>query len=206
MKLGQSKTKLIVALLTSSMLLNTSLHAEVVVIETPADFDKLIESKRPAVLKFSAEWCGACQAVKDDFDATAGDDEFKNVAFVRIDMDKLGSVGQRYNVTGMPTFVFLENGSEKSRKIGASAATFKEEIRSEIKNAFGSSLNETNVDAKGQVAPAAEQAAPAPAAAQEPAAEGGFVAQIKALIMWVVNGIKHMVMYVVDAIKGLFSK
>lgn len=36
--------------------------------------------------------------------------------FVQVDVDKMRAVAQQYNVTAMPTFVFLKDGQEVAEK------------------------------------------------------------------------------------------
>ena len=45
--------------------------------------------------------------------------EYQNIQFLKIDVDKMGQLSQEYGIQAMPTFVFIKNGKEVSRTKGA---------------------------------------------------------------------------------------
>lgn len=47
------------------------------------------------------------------------DDKFPNIKFVEIDVDESRPIAQKYQITGMPSFVFIHNKKEVSRTVGA---------------------------------------------------------------------------------------
>lgn len=67
------------------------------------------------VLKFSAAWCGPCQALS--MTIKSQDDWGVNIKEVDID-DNLDLAAQ-YSIRSVPTLVMLEDGKEVSRKSGA---------------------------------------------------------------------------------------
>lgn len=67
------------------------------------------------VLKFSASWCGPCQALSNTLKSI--DDLDTQVKEIDID-DELDLAAQ-YNIRSVPTLVVLENGTEVRRKTGA---------------------------------------------------------------------------------------
>lgn len=76
------------------------------------------------VLKFSADWCKPCQALKQIIEETdLGDVEFQDIN-VDYDFD----VVSKYAVRGFPTLVMVdEDGTEIKRHIGLiSASDLKE--------------------------------------------------------------------------------
>lgn len=67
------------------------------------------------VLKFSASWCGPCQALSTTI---KGIDDLE-VEIKEIDIDDQLDLASQYNIRSVPTLVVLENGSEVRRKSGA---------------------------------------------------------------------------------------
>lgn len=62
---------------------------------------------RPTLLDFSATWCGPCKMMKPIFmDLEDTYDDRMN--FVNIDVDDNPELSQRYNITAVPTFIFLD--------------------------------------------------------------------------------------------------
>ena len=41
--------------------------------------------------------------------------EFTNVVFIKVDVDEVEEVAAEYNISCMPTFLFLKNGSKVQR-------------------------------------------------------------------------------------------
>lgn len=76
---------------------------------------KALVSGGPAVIDFYATWCGPCRAVGPKVGELS--EKYQNVRFVQVDVDKMRGVAQQYNVTAMPTFVFLKNGEETGQRV-----------------------------------------------------------------------------------------
>jgi thioredoxin 1 len=67
------------------------------------------------VLKFSAAWCGPCQALS----TTLKSIDDLGVEIKEIDIDDQLDLAAQYNIRSVPTLVVLESGSEVRRKSGA---------------------------------------------------------------------------------------
>ncbi|KAJ0982824.1 hypothetical protein J5N97_011079 [Dioscorea zingiberensis] len=75
------------------------------------------DSNKLMVIDFSAAWCGPCRMIEPAFKAMAA--KFTDVVFVKIDVDELRDVSQKWQVEAMPTFVLVKGGKEVSRVVGA---------------------------------------------------------------------------------------
>ena len=67
------------------------------------------------VLKFSASWCGPCQALS----MTLKGLEDNAIPIREVDIDDNLDLAAEYNVRSVPTMVMLENGSEIKRVMGS---------------------------------------------------------------------------------------
>lgn len=83
-----------------------------------ATFDaEVAQSPVPVLLDFGATWCGPCKALKPILEglapAYAG-----RAKLVYVDADKARATAVKFNVTQLPTVVFVKGGQEKGRLIG----------------------------------------------------------------------------------------
>lgn len=72
------------------------------------------------VLKFSAAWCGPCQALKPAFEQVKS--QITDVTYVDIDVDTDSASTIKYNVNSVPTIVFEKDGVEVHRTRGVMPA------------------------------------------------------------------------------------
>ncbi|KIJ53467.1 hypothetical protein M422DRAFT_25346 [Sphaerobolus stellatus SS14] len=66
------------------------------------------------VIDFHATWCGPCHTIAPVYEKLAK--EYKNVNFLKCDVDAVSEVAQTYRVSAMPTFIFLK-GSDKVAQV-----------------------------------------------------------------------------------------
>jgi len=138
------------------MLSTFAIHAEVKHIVSTADFNAAINKSSLTVVKFGAEWCGPCRSSKPIFERISN--EFSGVMFVEVDVDRGSAIANRYDVTGIPLFVYFTNGKELMRHSGGSNSldlTLKNSI-----HRFGgasASTEKKRENTKEEVEPAAKE-------------------------------------------------
>merc|ERR1712024_121953 len=71
------------------------------------------------VIDFFATWCGPCKMIAPKIEQMAG--SMANVVFLKVDVDEAEDVAQEYNISAMPTFIFLKNGAKVADLMGANA-------------------------------------------------------------------------------------
>lgn len=69
------------------------------------------------VVMFSAQWCQPCQQAKPKFQLLA--ESARDMQFEIIDIDENRDMAQDFNITGVPTFMLIEDNEEVERLIGA---------------------------------------------------------------------------------------
>lgn len=73
---------------------------------------------RGEVLFFNASWCGPCRQMKP----IVTDLRREGYRLRDIDVDSHRELAQKYGISAVPTFVFVENGSEVDRFSGGTSA------------------------------------------------------------------------------------
>lgn len=83
-----------------------------------------IPQQGAVVIDFFATWCGPCKRIAPTYEKLA--EAFTNVTFLKVDVDESAELTNEYNISAMPTFVFLKNGKEVKRVEGADMAGLEE--------------------------------------------------------------------------------
>ena len=79
--------------------------------------DFILNGKKPAVVDFSAEWCGPCKRLIPLIEEIAG--EYKDRIYLcQIDIDEADEVAARYQITTIPSILFFKNGEVIERIFG----------------------------------------------------------------------------------------
>src|SRR5262245_40703896 len=79
---------------------------------------EVINSDKPVLVDFWAEWCGPCHAVAPVLDRIAEErsDELK---LVKVNIDAEHELQQRYGVASIPTMILFKDGEPSAAVIGA---------------------------------------------------------------------------------------
>lgn len=84
----------------------------------------VLNSDKPTLVDFWAEWCGPCRAIAPTVEAVA--EEFDGKAnVVKMNVDENMNVPQRYGIRGIPTLILFKNGQEKERFVGGNISREK---------------------------------------------------------------------------------
>ncbi|MBM3767266.1 MAG: thioredoxin [Acidobacteria bacterium] len=81
---------------------------------------EVLQSDKPVVVDFWAEWCGPCRMMSPTIDALA-DDYNGRVKIGKLNVDENGGAAMRYGVRGIPTILVFKGGQVVATKVGATS-------------------------------------------------------------------------------------
>lgn len=85
---------------------------------TDKDTNKLSVSEL-TVLKFSASWCGPCKQIAPHIEQLSVEYPYVNFYSVDADDNECAELVNTYNVSALPTFVYIRNGELLDTVCGA---------------------------------------------------------------------------------------
>ena len=84
-----------------------------------AAFDgAVLQSAIPVLVDFWAPWCGPCRIVAPTLEKLAGEYAGK-ILIAKVNTDDSAEYAMKYGVQGIPTLLFVRDGQEVDRIIGA---------------------------------------------------------------------------------------
>ena len=84
---------------------------------TGASFEKeVVQSDRPVLADFYANWCGPCRMLRPTLEAIA--DERQDIKAVSINIDEEDDLADAFGISSIPCLVLIKNGKEADRSVG----------------------------------------------------------------------------------------
>jgi len=69
------------------------------------------------VIDFFATWCGPCKRIAPTYEKLS--ESLLSIVFLKVDVDESPELVNEFDISAMPTFVFLKDGKEVKRVEGA---------------------------------------------------------------------------------------
>lgn len=85
---------------------------------TDSTFEEVINSDKPVLVDFWAEWCGPCKMIGPIVEELAGDYEGKAVVG-KVDVDSNPNISAKFGIRSIPTLLVFKNGEVVDKVIGA---------------------------------------------------------------------------------------
>jgi len=93
--------------------------SERVRIVSDTSFEKeVLQSEKPVLVDFWAEWCAPCRMLAPTVAAVA-EQYADSASVVKLNVDENPSTSQRYGIKGIPTLILFRGGKEVERVVGA---------------------------------------------------------------------------------------
>ena len=85
---------------------------------TDANFDQIVNTDKPVLVDFWAEWCGPCKMIGPVVEELAKDYDGKAVV-AKLNVDENPQVTARYGVRSIPTLLVFKGGQIVDKQVGA---------------------------------------------------------------------------------------
>ena len=77
---------------------------------------EVLQSDKPVLIDFYADWCGPCKMLSPIVDEVA--EENTDIKVVKINVDNAQDLAMKYQVMSIPTLVVIKDGKEVNRSVG----------------------------------------------------------------------------------------
>jgi thioredoxin 1 len=78
----------------------------------------MIPTEGKVLVDFYADWCGPCKVMSREGGTLDAFQQISDVPLVKINVDQEREIATKYDVRGIPCFIYFEDGVAKARATG----------------------------------------------------------------------------------------
>ena len=78
----------------------------------------VMQSDKPALVDFWAEWCGPCKMIAPMLDEAATE-YADRLSVVKLNVDENPNIAQKFGIRSIPTLILFKDGAVQAQKLGA---------------------------------------------------------------------------------------
>lgn len=79
-------------------------------LSTDADFQQFIESGKPTIVKYFADWCGNCKLIAPKYRRLSDDTRFAEIQFLDVNAEENEQARHAAGVDNLPFFALFKDG------------------------------------------------------------------------------------------------